>query len=91
MIDKVQTGIRLISILQKIRTQHRSLKSMSNLNLSPLPSIPWYWVLYLFALESTVKNLGPNTSFINIFKSPKNLLINEKFQFFSKKKDMKFK
>jgi len=30
MIDKVQTGIRLISILRKIRTQHRSSNSMSN-------------------------------------------------------------
>jgi hypothetical protein len=38
MIDKEQTGIRLISILRKIRTQHRSSNSMSNLNLSQLPS-----------------------------------------------------
>jgi hypothetical protein len=38
MNDKVQTGIRLISILQKIRTQHRSSNSMSNLNLSQLPN-----------------------------------------------------
>jgi len=30
MIDKVQTGIRLISILQKIWTQHWSSNSMSN-------------------------------------------------------------
>jgi len=30
MIDKVQTGIRLISILWKIRTQQRSSNSMSN-------------------------------------------------------------
>jgi hypothetical protein len=38
MNDKVQTGIRLISILRKIQTQHRSLNSMSNYNLSPLPT-----------------------------------------------------
>jgi len=30
MINKVQTGIRLISILRNIRTQHRSSNSKSN-------------------------------------------------------------
>ncbi len=54
LFDKVQTGIRLISILRKIRTQHRSSNSMSNSDLSPLPSLRRIWatVLKLAQIDS---------------------------------------